>query len=160
MSRVCVCVCVCVCVRECIRMRGKTREHKAEARSVGTGFLCRPSSCTLWCVCCTCACTVLNASPCCFRTVAAAVSASFLTQSRFQLSGAFAGIPYMEAQGGVVSRRRMPRVRFTCARVCGWVGECAVPISRGAGRCRVPLENAVVVCLCVCVCVCERESVF
>ena len=48
-----------------------------------------------------------------FRTVAAAVSASFLTQSRFQLAGAFSGIPYLEAQGGVVSRRRMPRVSFT-----------------------------------------------
>ena len=47
-----------------------------------------------------------------FRTVAAAVSASFLTQSRFQLAGAFSGIPYLEAQGGVVSRRRMPRVSF------------------------------------------------
>ncbi len=49
----------------------------------------------------------------CFRTVAAAVSASFLTQSRFQLSGAFTGIPYLEAQGGIVSRRRMPRVRHS-----------------------------------------------
>ena len=46
-----------------------------------------------------------------FRTVAAAISAAFLTQHRFTLAGAFTGIPYFEAKAGILSRRRMPRVR-------------------------------------------------
>ncbi len=45
-----------------------------------------------------------------FRTVGAAVSAAFLTHRRFNMSGAFSGIPYFEAHDGIVSRRRMPRV--------------------------------------------------
>ena len=48
-----------------------------------------------------------------FRTVAAAISAAFLTQRRFHLRGAFTGIPYFEAQNSVISRRRMPRVGTT-----------------------------------------------
>ena len=45
-----------------------------------------------------------------FRNVASAISAAFLTQRRFHLSGAFNGIPYFEAHRGIVSRRRLPRV--------------------------------------------------
>lgn len=48
-----------------------------------------------------------------FKNVAAAVSAAFLCQSKFQLAGAFRGIPYIEAHKGVLSRRRMPRVSST-----------------------------------------------
>ncbi|KAI0230682.1 Unconventional myosin-XIX [Lamellibrachia satsuma] len=52
----------------------------------------------------------LPASTTGFRTVSAAVRAAFTVQSRFHLAGAFAGIPYLEAANGVLSRRRMPRV--------------------------------------------------
>ena len=45
-----------------------------------------------------------------FRTVSAAVRAAFTVQSRFHLAGAFHGIPYLEAAGGVVTRRRISRV--------------------------------------------------
>lgn len=55
-----------------------------------------------------------------FHNVAAAMTAAFLTQKRFQLSGAFSGIPYLEAQNCVVSRRRMPRVRFFPF-PCNWI---------------------------------------
>ena len=45
-----------------------------------------------------------------FRTVSAAVRAAFTVQSRFHLAGAFPGIPYLEAAGGVLTRRRISRV--------------------------------------------------
>ena len=45
-----------------------------------------------------------------FRIVSASISAAYVSNSRFQLAGAFSGIPYLEAKEGVVSRRRMPRV--------------------------------------------------
>ena len=47
-----------------------------------------------------------------FRTVSAAISAAFLTRRRFHLAGAFTGIPYLEAEKGILSRRRLPRVGF------------------------------------------------
>ena len=47
------------------------------------------------------------------RTVSAAVGAAFLTGRCLQLAGAFAGVPYLEAHAGILSRRRMPRVRGT-----------------------------------------------
>jgi hypothetical protein len=45
-----------------------------------------------------------------YHTIALAISASFVNQARFRLAGAFAGLPYFEAQDGILSRRRMPRV--------------------------------------------------
>ena len=55
-----------------------------------------------------------------FRTVSAAVRAAFSVQSRFHLAGAFAGIPYLEAANGVLSRRRLPRVRHRLSKYIGW----------------------------------------
>lgn len=45
-----------------------------------------------------------------YQAVSAAISASFLRGSRFRMAGAFTGMPYFEAQDGILSRRRMPRV--------------------------------------------------
>ena len=45
-----------------------------------------------------------------YKNVSAALMAAYLNQRRFQLAGAFNGIPYLEAQNGILSRRRMPRV--------------------------------------------------
>ena len=45
-----------------------------------------------------------------FHSVAAAVSAAFMTRRKFHLAGAFNGIPYFEAKDGILSRRRMPKV--------------------------------------------------
>ena len=44
------------------------------------------------------------------KGVCSALRTDISTVKRFQLIGLFQGIPYMEAQCGVFSRRRMPRV--------------------------------------------------
>lgn len=44
------------------------------------------------------------------RRVTTSISTTYLSRWRFNLAGAFRGIPYLEAQNGIVSRRRMPRV--------------------------------------------------
>ena len=45
-----------------------------------------------------------------YKNVAEGIVSAFVSGKRFELVGGFTGLPYLEAQNGVLSKRRMPRV--------------------------------------------------